>query len=370
MESDEQTLPVSVVITVYNRAQLVERSLSSVAAQRPSRPAEVIVVDDGSTDDSAAVAEAAGARVIRHGRNLGTGAAKQTGLRAARHDWVALLDSDDEWLPGHLAAVWAMTPGRVLVAASCLECDPDSPERSFHGALDAETQLLASPADVLHPENPVPDSAAMVHRDTALAVGGFRGGVCEDLDIWCRVLERGQGAVSPTVGALYHRHPGQISGDWEAMHEQHLAVARSHPGAGWWRRGVVERRLGVTSWDRFRAGRREGSRGASIEFVRDLARHPQRSLGVLGVIRHRIAMRRRASRTALDGGPSVAVLPGADPASIPSEERYEVDLSASGSVEALVRLLRRPSAAALVSSRRQAALVRLAGIRPRRGSAS
>ncbi|MGZ6214504.1 MAG: glycosyltransferase family 2 protein, partial [Candidatus Limnocylindria bacterium] len=70
MEADQQTLPVSVVITVYNRAQLVERSLSSVAAQRPSRPAEVIVVDDGSTDDSAEVAEAAGARVIRHGRNL------------------------------------------------------------------------------------------------------------------------------------------------------------------------------------------------------------------------------------------------------------------------------------------------------------
>ena len=367
MEAHRQTLPVSVVISVYNRAGLLERALRSVSAQTPSTPAEVIVVDDGSTDASAAVAEATGARVIRHRRNLGTAAAKQTGLRAARHEWVALLDSDDEWLPGHLAALWPLAPGRVLVATSCLECDPDSPERSFHGALDGGIQILASPTDLLHPENPVPDSAAMIHRETALAAGGFRDVVCEDLDIWCRVVERGEGAVSPAVGVLYHRHPGQLSGDWESMHEGHLAIARSHPGE---RRRLVERRIGVTSWDRFRAGRRAGSRGALTEFVRELAAHPGRLHGVIGVIRYRIAMRRRASRTALSGGPSVAVLPGGDPASVPSEDRYEVDLSASRSAEALRRLLRRPSAAALVSSRRQAALVRLAGIRPLRRSAS
>ena len=62
----------------------------------------MIVVDDASTDDTAEVAEAFGAQVIRHERNLGAAAAYESGLRAASHEWVALLDDDDEWLPHHL----------------------------------------------------------------------------------------------------------------------------------------------------------------------------------------------------------------------------------------------------------------------------
>jgi hypothetical protein len=79
-------------------------------------------------------------------------------------------------------------------------------------------------------------------------------------------------------------------------------------------------------------------------------------------------MRRRASRLALSGAPSVAVLAGGDPAAIPEEDRYAVDLTTAGWVEAFLRLLRRPSGMAVVSSSLQAALVRLAGVRPVRAS--
>ena len=298
------------MITVFNRSQLLERALRSVASQRPRRPAEVIVVDDASTDGSGQVAEAAGARVIRHERNLGTGVGKQTGLRAARHEWVALLDSDDEWLPDHLGILWSLTPGHVLVASACIECNPDSDERGFHGALTAETEILTSPAPLLHPENPIPDSAVMVHRPTALAAGGFHDVFCEDLEMWCRVLGLGRAALSPRVGLRYHAHPGQMSADWEGVHDAHLRIARSHSGERWWSPRLVQRRMGVTAWDRFRAEQRNGTPGAVRGFLRELLEHPQRIRGVVDVCRHRVAVRRRASRLGLGGAPPSRSWPG------------------------------------------------------------
>jgi glycosyltransferase involved in cell wall biosynthesis len=378
----ESTLPVSVVIPAYNRAQQLERALRSVQSQRPGRPAEVIVVDDHSTDSTPEVAKALGARLIRHDRNQGgNAAARDTGLRAARHAWVALLDDDDEWLPHHLATLWPLTPGSVLVASSCVEHSPGSTHHGFHGPLTERPVVLESPAPLVHPENLIPASAAMVHRETALAVGGFRGDLrthtfsgngdsdptsilgCEDLDMWCRLLSRGRAALSPRVGVLYHTHAGQISGDWEAIHVAHLDVARSFAGESWWSRGLVDRREGVTAWDRFRAERRRGSAGAGMRLVRELAQRPRRALGVLDVLRHRVAVRRRTSRLAPSGEPSIAVLAGVDPALVPERDRYDVDLTATGSFGAFLRLMRHPSAAAMVRTRRQAVLVRLAGVR-------
>jgi Glycosyl transferase family 2 len=381
------TLPVTVVIPAFNRARLLERTLQSVYSQRPLKPAEVIVVDDHSSDDTPQVAESFGARLIRHERNLGgNAAARDTGLRAARHEWVALLDDDDEWLPHHLATLWPLTPGNVLVACSCVEAVPGSTEHGYHGPLCESPMVLASPAALVHPENLIPASAAMVHREAALAVGGFRGALkkppstsdhraardlsilgCEDLDMWCRLMSRGRATLSPRVGVLYHTHAGQISGDWEAMHVAHLNVARSFAGAAWWSRGLIERREGVTAWDRFRDGRRREVPGAGRRFALDLIGHPMRALGVVEVLRHRLAVRRRTSRLAPSGEPSVAVLAGVDPALVPLRDRYDMDLSATGAIRAFFHLARRPSAAAMVSSRSQAALVRLAGVRSIRG---
>ncbi len=363
------TLPVSVVIPTFNRSRLLERALRSVGLQRPRRPAQVIVVDDASTDDTAEVAEAFGAELITHRHRLGAAAAYETGLRAARHEWVALLDDDDEWLPHHLDTLWSLSPGNVLVASSCIECSPASTQRRFHGPLTEAPTAIDSPASLLHPENPIPSSAAMFRRDSAIAVGGFRDVLCEDLDLWCRLVGRGRATLTPRVGMLYHTHPGQISENWEAMHVAHLDVARSFAGEAWWSPELVERRAGVTAWDRFRARRHERIPGAARGFVRELLEHPRRALGVLDLLRYRARVRRHSSRLAASGEPSVAVLAGSDPATVPEDDRYEVDLSATGDLRAFLRLARRPSATAMVSSRPQAALVRLTGARPVRVSA-
>ncbi len=361
------TLPVSVLIPTFNRARLLDRALRSVDAQRPHKPAQVLVVDDGSTDHTPQVAEAFGARLIRHDSNRGAAAAYEAGLRSATHEWVALLDDDDEWLPHHLDTLWALTrltPESVLVACSCIECSPDSTEHRFHGPLTEEPTILDSPASVLYPDNPVPSSAAMFRRSSALAAGGFRDVLCEDLDLWCRLLDLGRATLSPRVGMLYHTHPGQISKNWEAMHAATLDITRSFSARSGGRGGLVERRAGVTAWDRFRVGRHRHIDGTGRRFVRELLAHPRRAIGVLAIWRYRASVRRRTSRLTSSGEPSVAVLAGADPATIPEQRRYQVDLSATSPIRAFVRLGRRPSASAVVSSRWQAALVRLMGTRP------
>ncbi|MCB1713751.1 MAG: glycosyltransferase family 2 protein, partial [Candidatus Competibacteraceae bacterium] len=94
---------ISVIIPAHNRAHTLPRALDSVLAQ--TRPAdEVILVDDGSTDDTAALLQAHYPTVrYLHQPNQGVSAARNSGIRLARGDWIALLDSDDAWLPHKLA---------------------------------------------------------------------------------------------------------------------------------------------------------------------------------------------------------------------------------------------------------------------------
>ena len=118
MNSD---LPISVVIPVFNRAALLPETFASLVAQS-SPPDEVLLVDNGSTDDSARVAQvlAAGApfdtRVLTHTVARGIAPARNHGIAAARHPWIALLDSDDLWAPDKLEsqrAALAARPGAL-----------------------------------------------------------------------------------------------------------------------------------------------------------------------------------------------------------------------------------------------------------------
>jgi len=96
--------PVSVVVTAHNSELFLGDTLQSVLDQTLA-PAEVIVVDDGSTDRSPEIAEAKGARVIRQA-NAGVSAARNAGVRAATQPWIAFLDDDDLWEPEKLEVQW------------------------------------------------------------------------------------------------------------------------------------------------------------------------------------------------------------------------------------------------------------------------
>ena len=93
-------MKISVVIPAYNASAFLPRCLESVFAQT-LKPDEVIVVDDGSTDNTGSVAAELGAKVVLQ-ENSGPSAARNTGIQNAAGEWIALLDADDLWAPEKL----------------------------------------------------------------------------------------------------------------------------------------------------------------------------------------------------------------------------------------------------------------------------
>ena len=290
-------LPISVVVPAYNRAELLPRALASIFSQSPMGPAEVIVVDDGSSDGSAGVAVRAGAKVVRHETNLGTAIARNTGFEAATQDWVALLDSDDEWLPGHLASLWAARGDHLLIADSALRCGARPGDDTLQGPAADAPQTLVDPGTLLFPANIIAASAAMVRRDVVEDVGGFQhpDGL-EDMDLWVRVLERGTAVVLPTVGVVYHVHEEQTSKGVDGMEHGHLLVARRYAGRPWWSERIVERWAAHARWNRVRSALRRRRFREALDHAGWVVSRPQRVFGAARVSLLGIRLRIRAVR--------------------------------------------------------------------------
>ncbi len=121
-------ITISAVIPTYNRAPILARAIESALAQ--TYPAdEIIVIDDGSKDESSAVAAKFGSRICYIKQdNAGASEARNRGVHMARNEWVAFLDSDDIWMESHLermAAAIESTSGRAPVYFSDMEQTPE-----------------------------------------------------------------------------------------------------------------------------------------------------------------------------------------------------------------------------------------------------
>jgi len=210
---------VSVIIPTHNRAELVGRAISSVLAQsRP--PEEVLVVDDGSTDDTterlASRFPGIRYRAIAH---RGVSGARNRGIRDARGDWLAFLDSDDEWLPAKLEeqlAALAAEPQYRL-------CHTDeiwirngrrvNPRRR-HAKRGGFLFRHCLPRCAISP------SSVLVHRSVFARVGLFDESLpaCEDYDLWLRIC-----AIFPVLYldrrlvVKYGGHDDQLSRTVEAL---------------------------------------------------------------------------------------------------------------------------------------------------------
>lgn len=114
---------ISVIIPVFNRRREVMRAIASVLGQTRS-PLEILVVDDASSDgtpDAVAALDDPRICVLRHDRNRGAAAARNSGIEAAKGNWIAFLDSDDEWDRRKLALQWdalAHAPGDMLAGVT------------------------------------------------------------------------------------------------------------------------------------------------------------------------------------------------------------------------------------------------------------
>jgi glycosyltransferase involved in cell wall biosynthesis len=290
---DVTPLPISVVIPAYQRASLIERAVRSAWAQVPP-PAEVIVVDDCSGDETGAVAAGAGATVLVHESNLGQGGSRNTGVAAAGNQWVAFLDSDDAWYAGHLATLWRHRGDHVLVGAS----GRGSHDGRVYGHPGPRPKVFRTPADAIVPYNRVAPSGAMVQRDALVAAGGFRKmRYAEDLDAWIRILERGTGVVVPDVTFEYRQHAGQVSVDLDGMSDGLDTVVASYAGRHWWSTRVQREAQAMPRWDQMMAARRDHRWGEVIRLGRAQL-HPLRAVGLIRLLAVRRRLAARQDQTA------------------------------------------------------------------------
>ena len=179
---------VSVIVPTYNRASLLKEALDSVLAQS-YRNFELIVVDDGSTDHTRRLLASYGDRItVLFQPNAGVGAARNLGIQAASGDLIALLDSDDYWLPEKLAAQVAFfkaTPQSLICQTeeiwirNGVRVNPKRRHRKLSGMIfQASLPLcLISP------------SAVMMRKSLLDEVGLFDEDMpaCEDYDLWLRI---------------------------------------------------------------------------------------------------------------------------------------------------------------------------------------
>ena len=207
-------MKISVVIPAYNAARFLPRCLKSVFAQT-LQPEEVIVVDDGSTDNTGEVAAALGARVISR-RNGGLSAARNTGINGASSEWIALLDADDMWAPDKLERQAAcVRPETVLVYTGVRTFD-DTGVRETQPAIDA-----ISARNMLRYANPIPNSSVLVSREVVTQAGGFREDLHygEDWEMWFRLRQLGPFDVVTDPLTDYYVYPNSLSANPEKMIE-------------------------------------------------------------------------------------------------------------------------------------------------------
>ena len=200
---------VTVVIPAYNRASLLPRAVTSVLAQT-YEDYELIIVDDGPTDDTAEVIQSfedPRIRTVRHADNKGQSAAQNTGIRLARGEYVAFLDDDDEWLAEKLLrqvrTLDASGPRVGLIYTWFDHVDTPSGVRRAGGR--SVTTGDAS-EDVLECRVPAPTSTYLVRTEAARGIGGFDEALkkATDLDFLTRLSEQWHVDVVREVLVVMH----------------------------------------------------------------------------------------------------------------------------------------------------------------------
>lgn len=229
---------VTVVTPAYDNAASVGRALASIAAQTLP-PAEAIVVDDGSTDDTAgAVRAMKGAmngvrlRLFRQ-RNHGAGAARNRAVAEASGTWLAFLDADDQWLPGKLERSMAGARGGLLMSSHNLfNVGPAGESLN-----DSRARYLRDPADpyrTLFLRGFISSSTVLVRRDLVRAVGGFDDTLrsAQDYELWLAVLARAGRRFETFAEPLlrYTLAPEGITSRIDRKVDCSLAILRRHMG--------------------------------------------------------------------------------------------------------------------------------------------
>jgi len=278
---------VSVIIPSYNSAALLEEALASVAAQTyPHRELEVLVIDDGSSDDTAdrvaafAERESIATRYV-YQRNAGPAAARNRGLRLAKGSVIAFLDADDRWEPTKLERQVPLIDGRVAL----VYCDSSFCDAHGRPIADYVRRVQLHRGDILLPlfcNHFLMTPAVILDRAAAMAVGFFDESlpVGEDYEYFLRFAQRYEADYVAEKLFVRSVRPGSLSRrDYALDARVDLATligfARAHRDFARRHRSAVNRRIAECHYDfayRLLADNRR--REAIAELLRSLARRP------------------------------------------------------------------------------------------------
>jgi glycosyltransferase involved in cell wall biosynthesis len=243
-------MSISVVIPAFNASKYIGETIQSVLRQ--TLPAdEVVVIDDGSTDDTSAIAAGFGppVRVIRI-PNSKLPSARNRGVEEAKGEWIAFIDADDLWadnklerqmqeLSRHPEADLCYT-GRIVLVQSPVSTILGDIIKVPPGATIAHEMLQT---------NKFPPSCVVIRRSTFLAVGGHDTSFhyVEDWDLWLRLLKAGVKFVDCPEPLLQYRvHPDNMT---------HNAIPLLEGADRVYRRHVMPRSTGLKRWIRYYAFR-------------------------------------------------------------------------------------------------------------------
>ena len=242
------TLPaqegVSIIVPAYNYAEFIEQALESALAQTYPN-IEIVVVDDGSTDQTPVILRRYADRIrIVTQDNLGLAAARNTGLREASHGLVAFLDADDVLLPGMVSLLHgtlALVGGEcALVAANHSYIDASGRPLDKYPRGPQETVEVTRKDLLLR--NRFATCGVLARRDALVALGGFNEELArvEDRDLWLRLVERRQILQVPDVLCQVRLHFRNMSKDAELMasclHDMLTAAFQRRPADPTWER--------------------------------------------------------------------------------------------------------------------------------------
>ena len=224
-------IPVSVIIPTYNRAFYLEEAIHSVMSQTYDNY-EIIVVDDGSTDDTRKRVGNYGDMVrCIYQDNKGPSTARNNGIKNAKGDLIAFLDSDDTWHPEKLekqVAVFAGNPRMGMVATGY---DVINTRYEMIQTIILENRELRDAERNKIYKNLFATSTVMVKKECLETVGLFNEELCfaEDWDMWLRILKHYRFGYIPVPLMRYREHPAKITStsiqsnviDWKNVIDLH-----------------------------------------------------------------------------------------------------------------------------------------------------
>jgi glycosyltransferase involved in cell wall biosynthesis len=257
------SLPVAVVIPAHNAAAYLDMALRSVLDQT-LRPAEIVVVDDGSTDDTHAVSERLAVRCVRQAQS-GPAAARNRGVAETTAPLVAFLDADDWFAPSKLERQVERLE-ELGAAAICTDAWIVTGDRVTRSRNEGAPVAAAITMERLLRGNPVVCSTMLVRREALSQAGGFDPDpvlvATEDYDLWLRLARREPIAYLQDPLAFYRSHAGSLSANSrfvQGVDRIMQKVMADYGDEAHFRQLVAARRAAVRrdlAWDLLGQGRR------------------------------------------------------------------------------------------------------------------